>query len=55
MFVCAYVCVVFVQCLVASYDLSLLKEVDFFFFFFVFFGPHPQPMEVPRLGVQSEL
>ena len=25
------------------------------FFFFVFLGPHPQPMEVPRLGVQSEL
>ena len=30
----------------------------FFFFFFVFFlflGPHLLPMEVPRLGVQSEL
>ena len=23
--------------------------------FFVFLGPHPQPMEVPRLGVQLEL
>ena len=28
---------------------------SFFFFFFVFLGPHPQHMEVPRLGVQSEL
>ena len=29
----------------------------FFFFlsFFVFLGPHPQHMEVPRLGIQSEL
>ena len=33
---------------------------SFFFFFlfllfFCFLGPHPQPMEVPRLGVESEL
>ena len=27
----------------------------FFFFFFVFLGPHPRPMEIPRLGVESEL
>ena len=26
-----------------------------FFFFFFFFGPHLQPTEVPRLGVESEL
>ena len=26
-----------------------------FFFFFVFLGPHSQHMEVPRLGVKSEL
>ena len=26
-----------------------------FFFFFVFLGPHPQHMDVPRLGVKSEL
>ena len=25
------------------------------FFFFLFLGPHLQPMEVPRLGVESEL
>ena len=25
------------------------------FFFFVFLGPHPQHMEVPRLGVELEL
>ena len=29
-----------------------LASADFFFFFL---GPHPQYMEVPRLGVQSEL
>ena len=27
----------------------------FFFFFFIFLGPHPWHMEVPRLGVDSEL
>ena len=27
----------------------------FFFFFFGFFGPHPWHMEIPRLGVASEL
>ena len=26
-----------------------------FFFFLVFLGPYPQHMEVPRLGVESEL
>ena len=25
------------------------------YFFFVFLGPHPRHMEVPRLGVKSEL
>ena len=27
----------------------------FYFYFFVFLGPLPQHMEVPRLGVKSEL
>ena len=27
----------------------------FFFFFFVFLGPHPRHMEVPKVGVKSEL
>ena len=27
----------------------------FFFFLLFFLGPHPQHMDVPRLGVQSEL
>ena len=27
----------------------------FYFLFFCFLGPHPRHMEVPRLGVQSEL
>ena len=31
------------------------ESLSFFFFFFVFLGPHPQRMEVPRLGVESEL
>ena len=30
-------------------------SISFLSFFFVFLGPHPQHMEVPRLGVQSEL
>ena len=29
--------------------------MDFFFFFLVFWGLHSQNMEVPRLGVESEL
>ena len=37
--------------------ISLLSFFFFFFFFglFVFLGLHPRHMEVPRLGVQSEL
>ena len=27
----------------------------YFFIYFVFLGPHPQHMEVPRLGVELEL
>ena len=35
---------------------SVLESQEVFFFFLCFFlGPHPQQMEVPRLGVQSEL
>ena len=30
-------------------------KLDVIFFFFVSLGPHPQHMEVPRLGVQTEL
>ena len=32
-----------------------IEAFSFFFFFFFFLGHHPQHMEVPRLGVQSEL
>ena len=28
---------------------------SFFFFFWSFLGPHPRHMEIPRLGVKSEL
>ena len=35
---------------------SLLFCFGFVFFFsFFFLGPHPQLMEVPRLGIESEL
>ena len=27
----------------------------FIFYFFVFLGPHPWHMEIPRLGIESEL
>ena len=30
-------------------------EILFFLFFLLFLGPLPQHMEVPRLGVESEL
>ena len=32
-----------------------LYFIPFFFVFFVFLGLHPWHMEVPRLGVESEL
>ena len=38
--------------------ISLVEKflnIFLFFIFFVFLGPHPQHMEVPRLGVESEL
>ena len=34
---------------------KILRLFFFFFFFLVFLGPHPQHMEVPRLGVELEL
>ena len=36
-----------------SWDFGMTQF--FFFFFLVFLGPHPRHMEVPRLGVESEL
>ena len=38
-----------------NYNLSQLFLFFFFFLSFVFWGPHPQHMEVPRLGVVLEL
>ena len=36
--------------------INVLKpKIKVCFFFFVFLGPRPQRMEVPRLGVESEL
>ena len=40
--------------LVKNY-ISIVLIFFFFFFAFCFLGPHPQHMEVPRLGVKSEL
>ena len=41
---------------VVAYDrISFLFFVLSFSFSFVFLGPHPQRMEIPRLGVESEL
>ena len=39
------------------FDLVITPEGDFFFFFrlFAFFQPHLQHVEVPSLGVESEL
>ena len=36
-------------------EVTLLLFLFFFFFFFVFLGQHLWHMEVPRLGVESEL
>ena len=36
-------------------NLDICCMDDMFFFFFYFLGLHPQHMEVPNLGVQSEL
>ena len=38
-----------------SISLSLLFSQNSISFLLVFLGPHPQHMEVPRLGVESEL
>ena len=41
------------------YALGSAKKKDYeymyIFFFFLFLGPNPRHMEVPRLGVKSEL
>ena len=39
------------------YNQSCKKHfcLNFIFFFLIFLGPHPQHMEVPRLGVKLEL
>ena len=38
-----------------SINKSIYLFLFIYLFIFVFLGPHPQHMEVPRLGVQSEL
>ena len=44
------------EILISQSEVGLRVCISFsFFFFFVFLGPHPRHMEVPRLGVQSEL
>ena len=39
----------------SKWKVLALLEICFFLFFFFFFRPHPQHMEVPRLGGESEL
>ena len=39
----------------ASSYLAPIPGLGFCFVLFCFLGPHPWPMEVPRLGVESEL
>ena len=34
---------------------EIVERVSFFFFFFDFLGPYLWHMEVPRLGVKSDL
>ena len=40
---------------VALHQLRDAEEYTGTIFLFVFLGPHPQHMEVPRLGVEAEL
>ena len=37
------------------YKMVSQYTISFFFFLFFLLGPHPQHMEVPRLGVESAL
>ena len=43
------------MCVFSVLGLFFVVFVFLFFVFFCFLGPHPQHMEVPRLGVESEL
>ena len=59
------------ECITEASPISVVRELDpmhsevisiylflafkFFFFFFRFLGLHPRHVEVPRLGVESEL
>ena len=51
--------VVFIQCQVGF--VCTTKRINYtdiyidFYLFIIFLGPHPRHMEVPRLGVKSEL
>ena len=40
---------------IANFKYSIILFFFFFFVFLLFLGPLPQHMEVPRLGVESEL
>ena len=47
--------IVFVEGSKFAISLNLNPWVLFFLLLFSFLGPHPRNMEVPRLGVESEL
>ena len=38
-----------------TYSTNIIDLFFILFYFFVYLGPHPQHMEVPRLGAESEL
>ena len=44
----SFLLIVILHCLLCFFSLSFFP----FFFLFCFLGPHPQHMEVPRLGVK---
>ena len=54
--ICTCVCVyIYIVCVCVCVYIDIDIYIYIFFFFFVFLEPHLQHMEVPRLGVKSEL
>ena len=43
------------NCFSTSIMAWYIAITNFFFFLFVYLGPHPQHMEVPRMGGELEL
>ena len=45
----------FYSCFHFAEDVKVEQVIKYIFFFLVFLGPQPRHMEIPRLGVKSEL